>query len=67
MAIQGNPPNDNFTQLLLLLATKNPSIESKLERSRMKYTHNDIQNELFDLMAQHREKLNEIRKTAVLR
>ena len=64
MAIQGNPGNDNFTQLLLLLATKDPSIQSKLERSRLKYTHNDIQNELLDLMAQHviREKLTEIKQ-----
>ena len=64
MAILGNPGEDNFTQLLLLLSTKDPSIRSKLERSRLKYTHNDIQNELLDLMAQHviREKLTEIKK-----
>ena len=47
MAILGNPGEDNFTQLLLLLSTKDPSIRSTLERSRLKYTHNDIQNELF--------------------
>ena len=59
IAIQGNPGNDNFTQLLMLLGTKDPSIKSTLKRTRLKYTHNDIQNELLDLMAQHviREKL----------
>ena len=63
MAILGNPGEDNFTQLLLL-STKDPSIRLKLERSHLKYTHNDIQNELLVLMAQHViwEKLTEIKK-----
>ena len=63
MAMLGNPGEDNFTQLLLL-STKDPSIWSKLERSCLKYTHNDSQNELLDLMAQHviQEKLREIKK-----
>lgn len=64
IAIQGNPGEDNFTQLLKLLGTKDPSIQSTLEKTRLKYTHNEIQNELLDLMAQHvlREKLKEIRE-----
>ena len=62
--IQGNPGDDNFTQLLKLLGIKDPSIHSTLEKPRLKYTHNDIQNELLDLMAQQvlREKLKEIRE-----
>ena len=36
LAIQGNPGNDNFTQLLMLLATKDSSIKSRLERTRLK-------------------------------
>ena len=51
IAIQGNPGNDNFTQLLMLLGSKDPAIISTLNRTRLKYTHNDIQNELLDLMA----------------
>ena len=64
IAIQGNPGNDNFTQLLMLLGSKDPTITSLLDRTRLKYTHNDIQNELLDLMARHvlREKLTEIRQ-----
>jgi len=64
IAIQGNPGNDNFTQLLKLLGSKDPDILSILNQTRFKYTHNDIQNELLDLMAQHvlREKLAEIRE-----
>ena len=64
ITIQGNPGNDNFTQLLMLLGTKDSSIHATLGKTRYKYTHNDIQNELLDLMAQHilREKLKEIRE-----
>jgi len=62
IAIQGNTGEDNFSQLLMLLGTKDQSITSILERTRLKYTHSDIQNELFDLMAQQvlRKKLKEI-------
>ena len=64
VAIQGNPGDDNFTQLLKLLGTKDPSILSKLEKTKLKYTHNDIQNQLLDLMAEQvrLEKLKEIRE-----
>ena len=64
IAIQGNPGEDNFTQLLMLLGTKDPSILATFERSRLKYTHHDIQNELLELMANQvlRKKLNEIRE-----
>ena len=44
IAIQGNPGDDNFTQLLKLLGTKDPSIQLTLEKTRLKYTHNEIQN-----------------------
>ena len=56
--------NPRESQLLLLLARKDHSIQSKLERSRLKYTHNAIQNELLDLMAQDviQKKLTEIKK-----
>ena len=43
IAIQGNPGDNNFTQLLKLLRTKDPSIHSMLEKTTLKYTHNDIQ------------------------
>ena len=64
IAVQGNQGEDNFTNLLKLLGTKDQSIISALERSRLKYTHSDVQNELFDLMAQQvlREKLKEVRE-----
>lgn len=64
IAIQGNPGNDNFTQLLMLLGSKDAAILSTLSQTRLKYTHNDIQNELLDLMARHvlQEKLTEIRE-----
>ena len=63
-AIQGNPGDKNFTQLLKLLRTKDSSIHSMLEKARLKYTHNDIQRELLGLMAQQllREKSKEIRE-----
>ena len=62
ITIQGNTGEDNFSQLLMLLGTKDQSITSTPERIRLKYRHSDIQNELFDLMAQQvlREKLKEI-------
>ena len=64
IAIQGNTDKDNFTQLLLLLGTKDPTIITNLNKVRLKYTHHDIQNEILDIMSQHiiREKLREIQK-----
>ncbi len=64
VALQGNPDNDNLFQLLKLLASKDSSIETALAKSTNKYTHNDIQNELLDIMAQHvlRELLVNIRQ-----
>ena len=43
---------------MLLLWEKR--VEAAIEKSRMKYTQNEIQNELLDLMAQHvaRQKLH---------
>ena len=62
IAIQGNPGDNNFTQLLKLLRTKYPSIHSMLEKTTLKYTHNDIQKKLLELKAQQvlHEKLKEI-------
>jgi len=68
IAIQGNTGEDNFSQLLMLLGTKDQSITSILERTRLKYTHSDIQNELFDLMAQQvlRKKIERNSRTRLL-
>ena len=62
IAIQGNPGDNNFTQLLKLLGTKDPSTHSMLEKTALKYAHNDIQKKLLGLKAQEvlHEKLKEI-------
>lgn len=65
IALQGNDENDNFTQLLRLLGTKDPNIMKHLDGSvGYKYTHHDIQNEILNIMASHvlRRKLEEIRE-----
>ena len=65
VALQGNNSNDNFTQLMFLLGTKDENITAHLNRaSGNKYTHHDIQNELLDIMARHviLSKLDDIRK-----
>ena len=50
--LQGLDNNDNLTQLLHLLATKDDNITKHLEgQFRHKYTHHDIQNELLNIMA----------------
>ena len=48
----------------MLLGTKDTSIHSTLEKTRLKYTHSDIQNKL-DLMTQHvlLDKITEILET----
>ena len=52
IALQGHDGNDNFSQLLRLLGTHNKSILDHLEgRIGNKYIHNDVQNELLDIMA----------------
>ena len=51
IAIQGTHGSDNFTHLLRLLETKDPLVIKKLERSSLKFTHSDLQNELLDIMA----------------
>ena len=63
IAIQGTHGSDNFTELLKLLGTKDPLIIEKLERSSLKFTHSDIQNELLDIMAKQvlSKKIDEIR------
>ena len=63
IARQGSPENDNFSQLLILLGSKDPDILTTLNQSRFKYTHHDVQNEILDIMARHvlHEKLEQIR------
>ena len=53
VSLQGCADNDNFIQLLKLLASKDPFIETAQVKSTNKHTHNDIQNQLLDIMAQH--------------
>ena len=63
ITIQGNPGHDNFSQLLMLLGSKDPAISQHLIGRG--YTHNDIQSELLDLMAAKHvlcKKLTEIRQ-----
>ena len=57
LAFRGNDGNDNLTQLLKLLNKDDPAPltrldkESHLEPGQHKYMHNDIQNELIELIA----------------
>ena len=57
LAFRGNDGNDNLTQLFKLLNKNDPALltrldkESHLEPGQHKYMHNDIQNELIELMA----------------
>ena len=63
--LQGHDNNDNLTQTLLLLGTKDDNITKHVHRQiGHKYTHNDIQNELLSIMSSHvlREKLSIIRE-----
>ena len=50
IALQRNESNDNFTQLMMLLGTKDESIIAHLDwRIGNKFTHCDIQNELLNI------------------
>ena len=49
VAIQGIHGEDNCTQLLNSLRTKDSSIIHKLNQATLKYTHQNIQNELVDI------------------
>lgn len=52
ISLQGLDNNDNLTQLLLLMGTKDESITNRLhEHKGYKYTHHDVQNELLNNMA----------------
>ena len=64
IAIQGTHGSDNFTHLLRLLGPKDSLVIEKLERSRLKFTHIDVQNELLDIMDKQvlSKKVAEIRK-----
>ena len=54
-ALQGNGNNVNFTQLMMLLGTKDGSIIAHLDGTigNKYYTHHDIQNELLNIMSRH--------------
>ena len=65
IALQGNENNDNFTQLMMLLGTKEESIVAHLDGTiGTKYTHQDIHNQLLNIMSRHvlLSKLETIRK-----
>ena len=68
IAIQGTHGFDSFTHLLRLLGTKDPLVIEKLERSSLKFSHSDVQNELLDIMAKQvlSKKVAEIRKMIIL-
>ena len=57
LAFRGNGDNDNLTQLFKLLNKNDPALltrldkESHLEPGQHTYMHNDIQNELIELIA----------------
>ena len=62
--LQGHNNNDNFTQLLYLLGTKDKNIMDHLDgKVGHKYYHHDVQNELLNIMGAQvlQEKLATIR------
>lgn len=67
LALQGTHHEDNFTQLLLFLGTKDPNILKALDQSGRKYTHHDVQNELLDYMARQvlAAKIDQIRQNGI--
>ena len=65
IALQGYDGIDNFTQILRFLSTNDKNILYHLEgKIGHKYMHNDIQNEILDIMAvlTLQEKLKTIRE-----
>ena len=70
-AFRGNDGNDNLTQLFKLLNKNEPALlirfdkKSHLEPDQHKYIHNDIQNELIELMVKYvfEKKLESIRSS----
>ena len=69
LAFRGNDSNDNLMQLFKLLNKNDPALltdkKSHLEASQHKYIHNDIQNELTELMVKKAlaKKLESIRSS----
>ena len=51
IVIQGTQREDNFTHLLKLMGTKDSTITNKLQQTSQKIIHQDLQNELLDIMA----------------
>ena len=74
LAFRGNDGNDNLTQLFKLLNKNDPALltrldkESYLEPGQHEYMHNDIQNELIELIAKQvlAKKLESIRLSKFL-
>ena len=74
LAFKGNDGNDNLTQLFELLKKNDPALltrldkESYLEPGQHEYMHNDIQNELIELIAKQvlAKKLESIRSSKFL-
>ena len=50
IALQENANEDNFSQFMLLLGTKDNNITKNLASKKHQYIHHEIQNELLDLM-----------------
>ena len=51
IGIQRTHDPDSFTHLLRLLGTKDPLVIEKMQRSSLKFTPSDVQNEVLDIMA----------------
>lgn len=51
IVIQGTKREDNFTHLLKLMGTKDSTITNKLQQTSQKIIHQNLQNELLDIMA----------------
>ncbi|XP_057290813.1 zinc finger MYM-type protein 1-like [Hydractinia symbiolongicarpus] len=65
IALQGDDNNDNFTQLLFLLGSRDSSVMDHINgKIGHKYNHHDVQNELLNLMASQvlRKKLDTVRE-----
>ena len=65
IALQGHKGEDDFTQLMFFLGTKDENIRDHLNKLLgNKYTSHDIQNEVLEIMVHHAlcEKIEEIRE-----
>ena len=65
IALQGHKGEDDFTQLMVFLGTKDENIRDHLNKLLVnKYTSHDIQNEVLEIMVHHAllEKIEETRE-----